>query len=358
MLFRTLLLVFTASVCFIALDTVLANTERRETALEAARLYRDGEQSMKEGKYADAAESFRNAIANARNNTDYPLALGEALLLEGKLDDAASTLTDLLKAAPMAGGANLAMARVLAKQDQFDAAAFYYHRAIYGQWKNDPAANQVRARFELTDLLARHNSKSDLLAELLLLQETAPFDAPTRKRLAALYMTAGSPARAAAVFQDLAHTDPGDADVSEGEADAAFASGDYAAAQKGYIATLRLRPDDEKARRQLEMTDQVLNLDPMRKGLGQQERIERGIHILQVVSERAQQCPALAGSDLSVAATAAIGHVAGAASRTDSVQENLDMAGKLWHSLQVNCPAAIAEADQSLRLVLEKTPAP
>ena len=122
--FRTLFFVALAAASLVVVDTVLARTERNETSLAAARFSREGELLLQQHKYSDAADSFHSAIANARNNPDYPLALGQALLDAGQLDEANSTLTDLLQADSMAGAPNLAMARVFAKEGQFEQAAF------------------------------------------------------------------------------------------------------------------------------------------------------------------------------------------------------------------------------------------
>ena len=192
---RTLILASIACISFIAIDSVLAATERRETASAAAQLNSDGQRLMQQGKYEQAADAFRSAIANQRESTQYPLALGQALMYSGQLDAAASTLTELLKSSPMSGPANLQMARVLAEQTQFEEAAFYYHRAIYGQWKTNVSGNRLNARFELAYFLSERGWKTDLMAELLALQQQAPKDPATRRKLADLFAAADAPAQ-------------------------------------------------------------------------------------------------------------------------------------------------------------------
>jgi tetratricopeptide (TPR) repeat protein len=358
--FRTLFFVVLAATALVVVDSVLANTERRETSLEAARFYREGESLMQQHRYADAADSFRSAIANARDNPDYPLALGQALLEAGQLDEANSTLADLLQADSMAGAPNLAMARVFAKEGQFEQADFYYHRAIYGQWKQDADANRIIVRFELADLLAKRNSKAQLLAELLPLQEEASPDAATQTRLARLYMIAGSPARAEAIFRELVHAAPQDAEAHKGLGDAEFALGNYAAAQSAFVSSLRLgpsAPDAASARMALELTDQVLNLDPMRRGLGGRERYQRSIHVLQLVVDRATQCmtpaQAQAAKPLLDSANAALTRRVAAGSQTEATEANLDAAEKLWQAGKADCKPT-ATADDPLQLVLAK----
>jgi len=354
-LFRTLFFVALAAASLVVIDSVLANTERKETSLEAARFYRQGESLMQQHRYSEAADSFRSAIANARDNPDYPLALGQALLDAGQLDEANSTLADLLQADSMAGAANLAMARVFAKEGQFEQAAFYYHRAIYGQWKQDASANQIRARFELADLLARRNSKAELLAELLPLQEEASPDPATQSRLARLYMIAGSPSRAAVIFRDQVRANLLDAEAHRGLGDAEFALGNYAAAQSSFISASRLRSEDQDSRKALELTDQVLNLDPMRRGLAGQERYQRSIHVLQLVVDKATQCMTSAhaqpAAPLIDSARAALSRRVPSSSQSEAVEANLDLANKLWQAEKADCKLP---ADEPLQLVLAK----
>lgn len=358
--FRTLFFVALAATALAAVDSVLANTERRETSLEAARFYRDGESLLQQHRYADAADSFRSAIANARDNPDYPLALGQALLEAGQLDEANSTLTDLLQADSMAGAPNLAMARVFVKEGQLEQAAFYYHRAIYGQWKQDADANRIKVRFQLADLLARQNSKGELLAELLPLQEESSPDAVTQARLARLYMIAGSPARAEAIFHELVHANPQDADAHKGLGDAELALGNYAAAQSAFASSLRLDTEGAEAastRKALQLTDQVLNLDPMRRGLAGGERYRRSLDVLQLATDRVAQCmtPAHAQAEQQLidSANAALTRRASASDQNEATEANLDIADKLWQAGKADCKP-VAAAEDPLQLILAK----
>jgi tetratricopeptide (TPR) repeat protein len=302
---RTILLATIAGLAFVATDTILAKTEQHETALEGARLADQGRQLMKEGKYDAAIESFRSAISNQRENLQYPLELGRALRTAGRLQEAESTLEDLLKNNAMDGAANLAIARVFVKQGEFEAASFYYHRAIYGQWKADEIQkNRLQVRFELADLLARNNRKQELLAELLPLQSEASGDTATQQKLADLFLTAGSPVRA----------------------------------QEIYRAQLKVHPRDAALRDGLNLTTQILRLDPMRPELNEQERFQRSIHILQLVTDRASTCAPPV--DLIPQLPA------------HTPEENLAAARQFWNVVRTKCPATISEADKPLELVL------
>jgi tetratricopeptide (TPR) repeat protein len=302
---RTVVLAILAGIAFVAIDSVLANTGRHETALEAARLAEEARGQMKEGKYNAAIESFRAAIANQRENLQYPLELGRALNTAGRLQEAQSTLGDLLQSNAMDGAANLAMARVFVKQGDFEAASFYYHRALYGQWKADDAQkSRLQIRFELADLLAKRNRKQELLAELLPLQTEAPGDTATQRKLADLFLTAGSPARAEQIYRDQ----------------------------------LRIHPRDAALRKGLNLTDQILRLDPMRPELSDQERFQRSLHILQLVTDRASTCQPPADLIQQLPA--------------HTPEANLAEARQFWNVVKTNCAATISEADKPLELVL------
>lgn len=302
---HTILLAILAGIAFVAIDAVLAATERRETAAEAARLSREGLRLASAGKYDAAIESLRAAIANQRDNMQYRLELGRALRSAGHLQEAESTLEDLLKTNAMDGAANLAIARVFVKENDFESAAFYYHRAIYGQWKgSEAAASRIRVRFELTDLLAQKGRKSDLLAELLPLQNDAPADSFTQQKLANLFLTAGSPVRAAAILREQA----------------------------------RIHPGDPALRRELNLADQILRLDPARPELSEQERYQRSLHILQMVTDRASGCQPSASQ---------IQELPG-----KTPEANLQVALQFWNIVRTKCPASITEDDKPLELVL------
>jgi len=357
-LFRTLFFVAITAAALVVIDTVLASTERLETAKEGSRFYNEGLALTRKGNNAAAIESFKSAIANARENPEYRLALGRAQRGTGLLDDAEATLSELLKGDSMAGAPNLALARVYAREGRMSEAAVYYHRAIFGQWKQDAIANQVKTRSELADLLAANNSKAELLAELLPLEEQTASDAGMQKKIAHLYITAGSPARAAGIFLVVARIHPADFDAHQGLGDAEFALGNYSAAQAAYAATLRLRPKDQELRRRWELSGHVIDLDPTRKGLSGQERYRRSILVLEQVLDAAKRCQVDSqqdhATDLASAASTAVKRHVGAAEQSDAVEANLDLAARLWKIVKPKCAPADSATDEPLDLVLAK----
>ena len=352
-------------------DSFLARTERSESDAEAARLFEEGQHLRQEGRSEDAVHQFQAALSIARGNRDYHIALASALLEAGKLTNAESALSDLLQQNSTDGEVNLLMARVLLKQGRIPEAVSYYHRAIYGQWKQDPAGNRARTRFELVDLLARQNSKEELLAELLPLQEEAPRDLDkqkdTQERIGRLFLAAGSPARAAEVFRDVLQNSGDDPQARAGLAEAEFAQGNYRAAEADYLAAARLKPDDDADRKRAEVSRQVLELDPMQRGIGPAERYRRSAKLLEMALDAVSQCAGSrppdsqnqasqnqASQELMAAAKKALSRRVNSSAQNDAFEDNLDMAEKLWQMRNKECVQPAPAAYEPLALVLAK----
>lgn len=348
--------VFLAIAALFAADTFLAKTERAERLIEAKRLFEQGQRLMHGGKNDEAIDSFKDALGMERDNRDYRAALARAELAAGKAADAQTTLTELLQSNSTDGLANLLMARVLLKENRFDEAVSYFHRAIYGHWNEDAAGNRLKVRFELIKLLAQRNSKQELLAELLSVQDQAPGDLMTQTRIGHLFLAAGSPGRAAEVFREILGDAPTDADAYTGLAEAEFAQGNYRAAQKDFLAALRLKPGDEAVRQTLDVCTEVLMLDPTIRGLGPAERFRRSLRLLELTVDDTSQCIGATTKQepqlLDRARQTLTEHVR-VSQEVEASEANLDLAEQLWQTRKQVCTIAPAPRDP-LALVLAK----
>ena len=350
-------LVFLAIAALFAADMFLAKTERAESLVEAARLFEQGRVLMQRGENAEAIERIKDAIAIERGNRDYLRTLAQAQFAAGKTADAESTLTELLQSDSTDGLANLIMGRVLVKEGRFAEAISYFHRAIYGHWNENAAENRLRARFELIDLLAQRNSKEELLAELLPVQDQAPHDLKTRTRMGRLFLLAGSPARAADVFRGILHDAPANADAYAGLGEAEFARGNYRAAQRDFQTALRLAPDDQATRQRLDLCNELLMLDPTVRGLGPAERFRRSLKLVELTTDETSQCIGQNPSPelrelLDKAGKALKAHVS-AAHQSEVSESNLDLAEQLWQARKKECKSPPA-TDSPLALVLAR----
>jgi Tfp pilus assembly protein PilF len=349
---KTLAGVILAIAVLFVIDGFLAKSERAESHVEAERLYQDGQRLMQSGKSVLAAEQFRSAVAIDRANEDYQFALGQALLAAGQPSEAETVLNALLQENPFAGPANLELARVMVHANKNADAISYYHRAIYGQWREDAGANPLRVRFELAGFLSHQNSKEALLAELLPLQDEAPDDVTTQERLGTWFLAAGSPPRAADVFRKILRADPRSSGAHAGLGDAEFASGNYRSARDEFQAALRTGPGNASIRARWELCTRILELDPTMRGLGRDERLRRSRTLLELALDDLKQC--LGEPKVEPAQGVMKSVERQLRGRSAAYDDNLDLADQLWQVRQTNCKRTISPSEEPLAIVLSK----
>ncbi len=147
---------------------------RSQRAALADRYFKAGNELVLHDRNQEAVEQFRSALSVSPNNREYRLALGLTLVKTDHLEEASVYLEELLRRDPINGRANLGLARIAAQQGRTADAVTCYHRAIYGSWPADQAANQVQARFELAGFLEKAGLRTQATAELLAMFEMLP----------------------------------------------------------------------------------------------------------------------------------------------------------------------------------------
>jgi tetratricopeptide (TPR) repeat protein len=351
----TLVIIFIALAALFATDTFLVRIERGEDQAEAGRLVAEGREMMRSRRYVEAAERFKDALSIERDNRDYRLALAAALLAAENFTEAESALGDLLQRDSTDGDTNLAMARVLVGETKIAEGISFYHRAVYGQWRTDAAQNRLKVRFELVDLLARQNAKEELLAELLPLQDEASTDLQTRTRIGELFLSAGSPARAADVFQDILRRDSENADAFAGLGEAEYARGNYQPARADFLNASRLKPEDAAIHKRLELCEQILSLDPTRRGLASNERYQRSLKLVALALDEINRCSRTSASqELLDSANKALKARVAELRQNAATEANLDLTEQLWQARVKECGSSRPTSDDALALVLTK----
>jgi predicted Zn-dependent protease len=351
-----------AIVVLLLVDEWLARLDRDESRAHAANLYADGQRLLAAQRPHDASDRLASAVAIDRTNVVYQLGLAEASLADGRPADAETTLKAVLDRSETDGAANLLMARVLVREGRVDDAKSFYHRSVYGQWHGDSAGQRMRTRFELIDLLARHGTRQELLAELLPLEEVAPDSIGLRRKLGRLFIDAGSPARGVAILEQVLRRSPNDAAAYAGLGEAALVLGNYQTARADLAIAARLAPGDRVAAQQLALADTALALDPLRRGIGRRARLERARTLLNRSLDVHTACvPAMA-------TTAAPPYTDGAADsarralarpiapsdgerRADGM---LSLATALWNSVPVACRPTRTVTDRAVALIHAK----
>jgi Flp pilus assembly protein TadD len=326
--------------------------ESAEVRNTAEHSYATGSRRLENGKAGEAIDYLREAHSLERQNNLYAVQLIAALTSAGRIDDAEPLLTEVLQREPNDGRANLAAARVMKIKGDMAEAEAYFHRAIYGQWQDNSEGHRLAVRMELIDLLAQTNRKQELLAELISLEAESPADAGIRKRLGPLFLTAGSPTRAADVYHAILEKEPRDVAALGGLGEAELEEGQYRAAHEAFEKAHELEPENESVRSHLDTLSTVTGLDPTPRQLTSAEKYGRSRRILEMAREQYGACVSQSAQNRTVttAADAALARAAPAHVTNEAAEEVLSVAEMLWHA----APAECAESSEPLRLIMRK----
>ena len=347
----TFLSILALIVAFLFLDLTLARVDRNESTAHAAQLYAEGRTLLATGNAHEASDRFASALAIERRNSTYALGLAESLMRDGQYGDAEETLRSTLDRAANDGAVNLLMARLLEQTGRPGEATVYYHRAIFGRWGADSSQRRIEARFELVDALARRKDGGAMLAELLPLQATLPDNPAVRRRLAHLFLQAGSPRRAMEILREFLGRDTKDADAYAGMAEAALALGNFATARADFVEASRLQPDDGNVAARRALADTVLMLDPEARRLAENERGARALALLtRALGERDRCLGSSYRGPVADSARSILAKVSPVASaeRTDATTE---LATAVWSTRPSRCVAGFVP-DEVLATVL------
>jgi Flp pilus assembly protein TadD len=351
---RLIAILVVIGIALAALDRFLAKTESAEVRNSARNSYLAGMRLLDAGKASQAVDSLRTAHALVRENVDYELALITALMNAGQIADADPLMDDALQRAPNDGQTNLIAGRLAAKKGNAIQAESYYHRAIYGEWPQNSTSRRLAAHMELIDFLSSKSQQQELLAELISLQAEAPADATLQPRLARLFLTAGSPGRAAGVYQALVAKNPGDREALAGLGEAELENGQYREAHTAFFRAFVQNPNDSSIRARLELLNTVTTLDPTPRQLPTAEKYRRSLRILEMARASLAQCPAGGdGARLLAEADAVTTQKAPVRITNELAEDALAVAEKLWRARLKTCGPA-TPPEEPLRLIMEK----
>ncbi|HEX5072989.1 MAG TPA: tetratricopeptide repeat protein [Gemmatimonadaceae bacterium] len=336
-------------------DLWLARIDARESRLQASHLFEDGRTLLARGRTTQAVDRFASAQALERHNVRYGVALAEALLANGRANEAEAQLRGVLGRAETDGPANLVMARVLAREGMPDEAKAFYHRAIYGNWSADSSGQRLHARLELIDLLVRRDAKQELLAELLPLQETDTGSVELRRRLGHLFILAGSPGRALPLFRALLRRDSDDGDAYAGMGEAALLMGNFRTARADLTLATRLLPDSGRYAAVIQVADTALALDPTARGISRSTRYARSRAILQLTIDAAcEQSAAIRQLSDSARLLMTAPPDTSRSESTEEADRLLDLGSALWAKVESRCGIGNSPVARAVALIQEK----
>jgi len=324
--------------------------QRAQRASRAQRYYDEGNVFLAKDLYEPAIEKYRDALALSRMSS-YRLALSLALAKAGHWNEAAIYLNELLRSEPNSAPAYLGLGRIAAHEGRIDDAVALYHHAIDGKWPGNAAPNGIAARFELVQMLGQAGRVQQTQAELLSMLAAVPGTLDFRKRAAPILLKYGLAKEAAELFREIAARDAQDEEAIAGLAESEFTLGNYTAARDAFRAALKLNPNDTAASRRLDACEQILALDPSRRGLGAAERYRRSRMLLAGVLDAAGAC--LPPSPEAGEARKSLADPQRPPSFGDATEKNTALAEDLWKAALKSC-TALPTPDSPLPRVLAK----
>jgi tetratricopeptide (TPR) repeat protein len=282
-----------------AFTQYIVNLHRGTEALLAKRWFTRGNQAMQANLPPTAAQDYRTALTYDPENRQYRLRLAQALLAANRLPEARAHLVSLWEEEPADGEVNLTLARWYARQGNFAEAVRYYGNAINGVWQDEPRRARIAARFELVHYLMQLQKAGQAQAELMALQADGPPDVADQLRLGDLLLHSNEPARAAEVYEIVVAGDHSNARGWLGKGEASLALGNYVEAERAFADALQKDPTLEDARQQLELTREILRIDPALRGLSVSERARRVSEAFNSAFLRLKNCATQSGYNLS-----------------------------------------------------------
>jgi tetratricopeptide (TPR) repeat protein len=295
-----LVLTLAAATGFAAVGHLVARYNANQQS-RGRKLYAQGVTAAGAGRYDDAIAAFRAALTCDPTNSQYQLSLARALRDSNdprRLDEAESYLVALWQRSPQDAAVNLALARVAAHRGSIEDATRYYHNAMYGVWNSDPDSNRSQARIELIQFLLQKGAPANAESELMALSNSLPPDPAAHLQAAQLFAQAQDYAGALAQYREVLHLDHLNSPALTGAGEAAYNSGNYAAAQRYLQEALNKNPQDANARQLLTTTELIVRTNPFRGHISDVERNRRIAAAFGQAEKRLTDCAQQTGVNL------------------------------------------------------------
>ena len=298
--------------------------------------YQAGEKLLAQGRVEEAVSSFRSALAHSPQDLKSRAALGLALVQAGHFDDARSYLSGVVKVDPQNGPAWMGLAEISLAADDKKRALQLSGLALSRVWPAQEESRHRNAQLKYAVLLSDAGRRGEAASLLLSMVEQHGDDPAIAKQAAEAIKNIGTPEQVEQAYAALASHFPADPSVWLQLGDARLTAEKDLPALDAYRHAAEADPANAETRRTVARVEEILDLDPTRRGLSVRERARRWDQILQRVVDAAAACGAppeieqaqallkkravsLEVSDQKMAAALAIWKAAPAPCKTDAV---------------------------------------
>jgi len=293
--------------------------------------YRHGETLLEQGQVDEAVMEFRNALAQTPQNVQARAALGRALVQSGHFEEAFFYLSEAAKADPGNGPVWMGLADVALAGGDRKQALYLFHQALSKEWPAQTESRRRSAQLRYADLLSEAGRRSEAISLLLGMIEQHGDDPGLGMRAAEMVRAIGSPEQVETVYSALARRFPADSSVWLRLGDARFAVDKDTAALDAYRRAVSADPGNAEAQRAAAHVEQVLRLDPTRRGLSVRERARRWHEILQRVVDAAAIC----GSTTEIARAGPL--LTQRVLSLELTDRKMEAASRIWQSTAAPC---------------------
>jgi tetratricopeptide (TPR) repeat protein len=292
----TLAVLLGLTVVFFAFVAGLSRLHEAQQDALAERWSSRGEADLSARRFDAAVLDFRTALLYSRDNDSYQLNMAEALIGNGRTDEANTYLMNLWERQPENGLVNLELARIAAGKGETEKALRYYHNAIYATWPGNRELERQNARLELIELLLRNHAKAQAQSELIALAANLGDDPAERTHVGDLFLECQDDAHALAEYQLSLKTKPRDPAALAGAGRAAFGLGRYTLAQRYLEEAVAVAPGDKDSAARLEIANLVVEMDPFRQQIRAAQRDRVVVKAYAAAGARLNSCSAAGSS--------------------------------------------------------------
>lgn len=290
------------TICIAVVTYFFFHSFQQHRSVLEKRWFARGEIALASGHSADAVDDFRSALSFSSANTQYQMALAEALAASGRTDEAYAYFSTLHEAEPGDGYLNLQLARLAVRRSNPQQAIEYYQSALNGLWLSEGTERRRDIRLELARYLLSLHRFNDAQGQLLAAEGNA-LDSPSALfAIANLLRQAQDPSDASTAFQRVERSrnaSPSDVLASLlAESQIAASVGQYKHAMRAlnrYMAKARqypaaVNPEQKRsAEHELDTYQRMSQLIPF-DGLPPRQRADRVLLMANIAHRRYQSC--------------------------------------------------------------------
>jgi len=312
-----------------------------------AQALRNGQRLLAEGRIDEAVSSFRNALAQNHQDVKARAALGLALLDSGHSLEASSYLEESVKADPGNGLAWLGLGDIARRAGDKERALQLYRLALSKDWPTKEEPRRRKAQLDYASLLSESGRRNEAITLLLSVIEQRGDDLHTSRQAAQQVSAIGSPEQMEQAYEALTGHFPADSSAWLRLGDARFSLGKDKLALDAYERGAAADPNSSDARRSISYVEEVLRLDPTRRGLSVRERALRWEEILGRVVSVASVC----GPDRIAEQVKPLLNKHGV--NLEVADQKMTAALNVWHALPASCQATDAAVDHIMAKIGE-----